>query len=564
MRAFKIAAWVLGGLLALIVVAAVAIYVSIDPNDYRDAIARRVQQSTGRPLKIAGELDLKLFPWLALQVNDVSMGNPPGYGTEPFLTVGHADVGVRLLPLLHKRIEVRRVTLEGLTINLASRGQDDNNWKDLTDSDKPKQPDSGPASQARIAGLDVQHGTLLYRDQEKKSLTRLSHIDLHTGALAGTEPIPVRMQFDYDDGTAGSAMHFETEAQLRMPGGGSRLELNELVVKSGKLAVRARALALDIETETLAPTTLQLNFGELPLELTAAGEKLFGARVVTGKVATRHASLRRLLPSMGIEVPNTRDPHVLAAMALQSDYRLTQNALQLTGLDLNLDDTRIRGSLAVDDLESKALAFDLAVDSINVDRYREPETKSAGGKKDGAPTALPLEALRKLNAHGVLRIGRATFADLKFNDLRLPVEAAAGRVLLNPQAKLFGGRYDGDIMFDARPQTAQLSLNERLRGIDIGALVNAVFDTTRVTGRGDATAVLKGAGNTDAAIVASLAGKIDANVKDGAFNGVDLWYELRRAPSRCAPRSRLLPAAPHWPTACCATTTCASIWIISR
>ena len=55
-----------------------------------------VQRATGRPLKIGGQLDLKLFPWLALQVSDVSLGNPSGYGSEPFLSVKRANVGVKL------------------------------------------------------------------------------------------------------------------------------------------------------------------------------------------------------------------------------------------------------------------------------------------------------------------------------------------------------------------------------------------------------------------------------------------------------------------------------------
>jgi AsmA protein len=134
-----------------------------------------------------------------------------------------------------------------------------------------------------------------------------------------------------------------------------------------------------------------------------------------------------------------------------------------------------------------------------------------------------------LTARGALRIGRATFADLKFSDVRLPVEAAGGRIQLTPQARLFGGLYNGDIVLDARAAKAKLSLNERARGIDVGALVNASFDSTRFTGHGDANAVLKGTGNTDSAILASLSGKIDASVTEGAFNGVDLWYELRRA-----------------------------------
>src|SRR5690606_35800695 len=76
---------------------------------------------------------------------------------------------------------------------------------------------------------------------------------------------------------------------------------------------------------------------------------------------------------------------------------------------------------------------------------------------------------------------------------------------------------------------ARLSLNERARGIDLGALMAATFDTDRVEGRGDATAVLTGTGNTDAAILESLAGELGFDVKDGAIAGIDIWYELRRA-----------------------------------
>ena len=63
---------------------------------------------------IRGELELKVFPWIALDIHDVTLGNPPGYGSEPFLTVQKASVGVKLIPLLSKRVEVSRVGIEGL------------------------------------------------------------------------------------------------------------------------------------------------------------------------------------------------------------------------------------------------------------------------------------------------------------------------------------------------------------------------------------------------------------------------------------------------------------------
>ena len=140
MRAVKIAGIVVGALVGLIVLAMVAIVVLVDPNDYRDDIAKLVQQKTGRPLEIRGKLGLKLFPWIALEVNDVRLGNPPGYGSDPFLTVTSANVGVKLLPLLHKQVEVRRVSIDGLSVTLVSRSAGQNNWKDFSESKEPTAP----------------------------------------------------------------------------------------------------------------------------------------------------------------------------------------------------------------------------------------------------------------------------------------------------------------------------------------------------------------------------------------------------------------------------------------
>src|SRR5205085_3751247 len=136
-----------------------------------------------------------------------------------------------------------------------------------------------------------------------------------------------------------------------------------------------------------------------------------------GKISVERVSLRKLMPSFGMKVPDTRDPRALDAFALKSDYRLTQKALQLHDLDLNLDDTQVRGTVSIDDLDTQALSFDLGVDAINVDRYRGAEVKADTGKSSGPkppPTDLPIAALRKWNAHGTLRIGHAQLADIKF------------------------------------------------------------------------------------------------------------------------------------------------------
>src|SRR5688572_24079482 len=99
MRALKIAAYVAGGLVALIIVALLLVVLFVDPNDYRDDIAAVVERQTGRKLTLSGDLKLAVFPWIALETGAAALGDAPGFGNEPFASIQEARVGVRLLPL---------------------------------------------------------------------------------------------------------------------------------------------------------------------------------------------------------------------------------------------------------------------------------------------------------------------------------------------------------------------------------------------------------------------------------------------------------------------------------
>jgi AsmA protein len=128
----------------------------------------------------------------------------------------------------------------------------------------------------------------------------------------------------------------------------------------------------------------------------------------------------------------------------------------------------------------------------------------------------------------------------------MPLVAKDGHIRLGPtRARLYGGSYNGDIVLDAQPAQAQLSLNEHVHGTDIGALVKAAFDSARLSGRADANVAVTGVGNTDEAMIRSLNGKIDANVKQGALIGIDIVYELQRVDAllkRQVPPQRTGPA----------------------
>ena len=68
---------------------------------------------------------------------------------------GEASVGVKLFPLLNKRLEVSRVAVDGLDVRLVSRGDEANNWKDLSDSEEKKEEAGGESQKATVAGIDI-------------------------------------------------------------------------------------------------------------------------------------------------------------------------------------------------------------------------------------------------------------------------------------------------------------------------------------------------------------------------------------------------------------------------
>jgi AsmA protein len=530
MRIVRIAAIVVGTLVGLIVVGVVALLLFVDPNRYRGDIEQAAKQHTARVLAIHGKLELKVFPWLALSVHDVELSNREGFGTQPFLTVQNASIGVKLLPLLGKRLEVSRVRLDGVNITLISRGEQ-NNWQDLGESEgtpeAPSVSSSGPGAVASIEGVDLSKSSVVLEDEIKKSSTQLANLELHTGRL---ETSPDRTALDKVElqGTYLSQPSAETGAAQQHSRGAADAP------KPLAFSLSSSGMALDNRAHTLAPTRIEVKVGDAALDVSLSGEKMSTERVVTGSVAVPTTSARELLLSLGVAPPTTRDPGALSAFGLQTNFRLTRTQLQLSALQLTLDDTRVQGTAGIEDLDTSALRFDLNVNGINVDRYRAPVEKAAAAKHppgppDAPPTPLPLETLRKLNVTGTLHVASATFSNLVFTDVVMPLVAKDGHVRLGPtQARLYGGSYNGDIVLDARPVQAQLSLNEHLHGTDIGALVKAAFDSGRISGRADADVAVTGVGNTDDAIKRSLSGKIDVEVKQGALLGVDFVFELQR------------------------------------
>jgi AsmA protein len=81
--------------------------------------------------------------------------------------------------------------------------------------------------------------------------------------------------------------------------------------------------------------------------------------------------------------------------------------------------------------------------------------------------------------------------------------------------------------------------------VNFAPLFKDLFDTQRVSGKGGANIKLAGEGRTSDDLMKTLDGTVDFNVADGALEGADLWYEIRRA--RAVLKQQAIPARDSGP-----------------
>ena len=163
------------------------------------------------------------------------------------------------------------------------------------------------------------------------------------------------------------------------------------------------------------------------------------------------------------------DPNALTAFALNTEFYGTSKSVALSKLDMALDQSTLRGDLAIDDFEGADVRFALGIDQINADAYMRPTQKgyvrpiTPEAAAVGA-TQLPIETLRKIKIAGDLIVGRLQISGVKLRDAKLSINAADGNIKINPlAASLYDGNYDGIIDLDATTKVPRLTIQIWLR-----------------------------------------------------------------------------------------------------
>ncbi|AUZ84007.1 AsmA family protein [Methylophaga nitratireducenticrescens] len=366
-------------IIAIIIIAIAALAALpfvIDPNDYKDEIAAQVEKATGRQLTLQGDIELSVFPWVALELGPLSLSNANGFKSDSFASVEAAEIRIKLMPLLKKQLEMDTIVLDGLLLNLETNKEGVTNWDDLTkasdetvettstDSKKASSEASSGLSSISIAGVKLTNANVLWSDASKDENFQLRNLNLDTDPLVPGDPTSLITSFDLISSKPEVKAHIELESKVIVDIENQiyALESLKLNTVASSSAMPLQQANLDLKANINANMASELvTIQNLAIDLQATGtEQKINANMtgsIEANLASEQHSITNLVISADIEDKNLPGGKSKLDVTTNLIANLADETLQVNDLAVKLADLTMNGRILAEKILSDDLAF---------------------------------------------------------------------------------------------------------------------------------------------------------------------------------------------------------------
>lgn len=479
------------GLLAfvLLVAAAVAALVVlaifvIDPEDYRDEIARELESLTGRKVTFSG-LDLSISLHPGLVVSDVTFANADWGSRKDMATVKRLQLEAALIPLFSGQLHVQSIDIDGADVLLETDKHGKGNW--ALGSDEGSSDSSGGASvdMLRVDSVVVKDSTFTYHDgvSGNERVFTINSASLESASLAS--PLTVDIALSVKEGTGSVTGTIDSVSSL--------------------IAGKETQVDLTVATpnvNTTAKGTVGALSGETSFDLVASLDV-----VSLGKIAELG------ITDLPFEGPLSFSGHLTGV----------PDKLKIEDFKLALAGTNLSGTLSADiSNDVPSFSGDLSADAIDLGKWLGDDgtTQSDTPSNKLFPdTPMPVAWMNDAVLDLDLKVGSLTAIGLVFENVSATVKLASSKLSVSPFALgVTNSNVDGAFSLDgaASPPAASLQLSSK--GFDMGALLKQSGVTEMLTGTADVDVNIQGAGASTAAVMAALNGKATMVMTDGSVS----------------------------------------------
>jgi len=507
----KITAYSVAFVISLIIILALL----VDANMFKPRIQALAEQQ-GIALNMRGDLSWAFWPAIGLAVNDVSVAdsNAP---QKIIADVKKASFLIAFVPLLQGDFQIKHVSVDGAVIDLDVDEQGVGNWEKLIKKSSEQPTDARAENSADANSKDLKLAI------EKISLknSRLSYANLANGQKIALNNINLGMK---DVNVKGAP--FELDAAWETEFSQTKTKAEALLIKSkfhSNLIVGEGFQSLALDKGELQLSIHAKETANLKITASLHVDDLKNNLHYQGKIVVAPLNAKQLLVAFGIPY-TTANAKALTEVGFAGDIDGDKKRITFKGVNIQVDKTRINGTLAVTDFTSKAITVDLHGDTINLDDYLAPAAPEVATEQQqsvasapavaaatGDEPLLPLPLLRSLNMQAKMAFDSLLLSQMQLEKLLADVDARQGISQQNINFNLYGGSIHVKSRLDARGEKAQIGFEAIVKTIDIAEVLKAKkFDKSiNLTGKLDANATGQTNGVTTNQLVDSLTARLN-------------------------------------------------------
>jgi AsmA protein len=481
----KLIKWLFG--ITVLLVLALVLYVTLmfDLNAFKPEIVAAVKKETGRELVISHDISWRFFPSLGIDLGGITVSNPTGFEPASMVEVKQAIAGVALIPLFSNKVQIDKLVLEGLVINLVKQANgassldglvkethraEKTNDAEATKNEQINSSALGNINELTIGGISISDSRIRLLDEalDTEQVIAINKLTL------GKFQLGQATDLDFDIGLV-SDIALLSQGSGTLTTDGNTLTIKDLLLKT---RLEGGSLPQVIESKVEADVALDLKQKTLKLAL----KKLSALDIdVTGLLKVNYATP---VPKIAIELAFD---HIVLDPLL--------NPLLNTGDD--------KAKVVTED-KSQAVA-------------KEPD----------------LSALKSLDVALGVKINGISAGQFKTENVQLAMTIRKGIVAIKQlSVKLYQGQMNLNGKLDASKTTASYQFEQALTAVQIRPLLMDMAEVEFLAGTANFSVKGTGQGLAPQTLKQNLLAQGEFTVTDGALYGVNIPQMLRTAQAK--------------------------------
>ncbi len=452
----------------------------------------QLTSTLGSEVKISEELRPQLFPNIGVRSGAFEVAGKNG--EEALVSGDGLSISVDLWALFSRRIDIKEVTLLSPKLALLKDAEGQTNWSDGTSGSDEASPRSNEtrSTEFGLAGLSIQDGTVVYRDETAGLEFLFEDIDIK--AAMPSADAPLAASFGLETGGQSASGDIELASLTRLLSGDMTALLLTAQVGSNTLSFSgdvssAGTLEGDFSTALLAPDALMALSGNAAATLPA-----------------------EILP-----------------IEINGSLAVAPELIEIGGGTYRFGSNRVQGPVAIAladvpliSAQLKAQALDLSFLSAEEGSANADPNAPAAAGKGWSKDPIDASALSLMNADLRLDVAEIDFGTTAMQNVAATVSIDNARAVAKIlQAQAFGGALVGQFVANNRNG---LSVAGEMDGktVAIQALLTDMAGFERMRGAGNTQLSFLGVGQSLDEIMRSLSGSGALDIGQGDITGFDL------------------------------------------